>query len=324
MFAVLGLLLLLVLVGASYQAILTRADAQRFPEPGRLVDVGGFRLKMYCTGEGSPTIILEAGLGDNLAEWRRVQPELAGFARVCSSNRAGYGGSDPGPMPRTSARIAEELHTLLQTARERLPYLLVGHSFGGYNVRVFNGKYPDQVIGIVLVEANQEDQYQLLPPAWKALSAAMLVRWQRQARWAPVYINLGVARFQLRLQGIHASHLFLQSKYLKTRASELESIRVSAEQARAAGNIGNKPLVVLTAGKNADASLRSSLPDQQLKEFQRVWVNDLQARLARLSTRGKRLVVTDSGHDMPKDRPDVIVNAVRELHEQARQPPQPQ
>jgi len=158
-FAFLGLLVLLALAGASYQTVATSVDAHRLPEPGRLVDIGGFRLQLNCIGKGSPTVILESGLGDVLLiQWERVQPEIAKFSRVCSYGRAGYGGSDSGPMPRTSAQIAEELHALLQEAGEKPPYLLVGSSFGGYNVRVFNGLYPDLVAGIVLVDSTQEDQ----------------------------------------------------------------------------------------------------------------------------------------------------------------------
>jgi pimeloyl-ACP methyl ester carboxylesterase len=305
--------LLLVIAGASYQAIASRADAQRFPHPGRLVSAGEFRLNLYCTGQGSPTVVLEAGLADSLDSWSRVQPDIARFARVCSYDRAGYGQSDPGPMPRTSFRIATELHEALRSAGEKPPYVLVGHSFGGFNVREFNGKYADQVAGLVLVDATQEDQYRLLPRAWGDLGAAMRRRAQRQAFWAPLYVDLGLARLQLRLQSQQAPPLLLQSKYLKARASEFENIEVSAEQARTAGHIREKPLVVLTAGRVVDDGLKAVLSDQDQRTYEQTWVNDLQLRLARLSARGKRIVVPDSGHDMPADRPQAIVTAVREL-----------
>jgi pimeloyl-ACP methyl ester carboxylesterase len=231
------------------------------------VDIGGYLLKINCTGNGSPTVILEAGLGDVSIEWSRVQPEIAKFARVCSYDRAGYGSSDAGPMPRTSQQIAKELHTLLQNAREAPPYLLVGHSFGGYNVRVFNGNYPDEVTGIVLVDSTQEDQYELSSPAWGKFYSSELRRQKRQAMWAPVFVDLGVARWMhgARLSG--NAYLILQSKYLRARASELEAIKTSAEQARAAGNISDKPLIVLTGGKNFDEILSNSLTKQDFDEF---------------------------------------------------------
>ncbi|HVO97484.1 MAG TPA: alpha/beta hydrolase [Bryobacteraceae bacterium] len=292
-----GLVAVVALAGALYQAIAAWDDDRRFPGPGWTV----LGHRIYCIGAGSPTVILEAGLGDGLNEWAQVQPRIAEFSRVCSYDRAGYGASDPGPMPRTSAQAAGELHALLEATGERPPYLLVGHSLGGYNVRVFNGAYPDQVSGIVLVDSVQEDQYDLLPKSWNAASGALLRRYRSQARWAHPFIDLGVARLTLRLQGARGSFAFLQPKFLRTRASELEFIRVSAEQARHAGGIAGKPLIVLTAGENADA------------EFRKVWVDDLQVRLAHLSTKGKRVIVDGAGHDIPHDRPQAIVDAVRDV-----------
>jgi pimeloyl-ACP methyl ester carboxylesterase len=252
---------------------------------------------------------------DSLDSWARVQPAIAQFTRVCSYDRAGYGYSDPGPMPRTSSRIASELHEALRSAGEKPPYLLVGHSFGGYNVRVFNGDYPDEVAGLVLVDSTQEDQYRLLPRAWAQLGAQMRLRAHRQAFWAPLYIDLGIARLQFMLQGRHAPHMLLQSKYLKARASEFENIEVSAEQARAADHIADKPLWVLTAGRTIDAGLKAALSDRDQKAYAETWINDVQVRLAHLSKLGKRVIVPDSGHDMPSDRPDAIVLAVRNLYD---------
>jgi pimeloyl-ACP methyl ester carboxylesterase len=102
------------LVGAAYQQVGSRMDARRSPEPGRLVDVGGYRLKINCAGTGSPTVVLESGLGDLLSEWQPVQLQISGFSRVCSYDRAGYGESDTGLLPRTSLQISRELHALLK------------------------------------------------------------------------------------------------------------------------------------------------------------------------------------------------------------------
>lgn len=223
-------------------------------------------------------------------------------------------------MPRTSDRIASELHAALRSAGEKTPYLLVGHSFGGFNVRTFNGKYSDQVVGLVLIDSTQEDQYRLLPKAWRNLGAATLRRAQRQAFWAPLYVDLGIARLQSRLQGHQVPPLLLQSKYLKARTSEFENIEVSAEQARRADHISDRPLIVLTASRIIDAALRAALSEQDQMAFEQTWVNDLQLRLARLSARGRRVLVADSRHDMPSDRPDAIIAAVRELCVPQNQP----
>jgi len=313
------------MLGASYQAIGTYFDAERSPEAGRLVSAGAYRLELNCTGRGSPTVILEAGLGDLGVKWKRVQPEIAKHSRVCSYDRAGYGGSDSGTMPRTSRQIVTELHALLQNAGEKPPFVLVGHSFGGYNVRLYDSQYPNQVVGVVLVDSTQEDQYALLPPGWKEIGAEQLRRYQNQARWAPLFIDLGVARAILRVRTLRGSsgglnedsYLILQSKYLKARASELESIETSAQQAHGAEGVGDKPLIVLTAAKNSDEILRRGLGERDFDAFQRIWVDDLQMRLVRLSTRGERIIVPDSGHDIPSERPDAIVSAVEKVQRAA-------
>jgi pimeloyl-ACP methyl ester carboxylesterase len=316
--SIFAMVILLAVGGASYQAIETRLDARRLPENGRLVDVGGYHLMLDCVGVGKPTVVLESGWGDVSVEWRAVQPQIAKFSRVCSYDRAGYGGSDPGPMPRTSLQIARELHTVLQNAGEMPPYVLVGSSFGGYNVRVFNGLYHGEVAGIVLADATQEDQYQLLPKAWLVLSAAQLKHCERLAKYSFFVVHLGIGRLMLRAQGAsdHGAYLILQAKYLRARASELEQIRVSAEQARVADHLSDKPLVVLTAAENTDTLLSSGLSKHDFEEFQRIWVDDLQMRLARLSTYGRRIIVQGSGHDILSDRPESIVNAVHELAQQ--------
>src|SRR6516162_5157930 len=127
-----------------FSVITTVATAQLastpppFPAPGRMVDVGGWKLHLNCTGEqrvGKPTVILEAGAGDFSVEWSLVQPEVAAFSRVCSYDRAGDGWSELGPHPRTFQQVVYELHQLLKTAGERPPFIMVGHSYGGWLVR---------------------------------------------------------------------------------------------------------------------------------------------------------------------------------------------
>ena len=316
--AILGSICLLPIVGAAYQILGSRIDARRSPEPGRLVDIGRYRLKINCAGSGSPTVVLDSGLGDLLSEWRPVQLRISSFTRVCSYDRAGYGESDAGPFPRTSLQISRELHTLLQNAGEHPPYILVSHSFGGYNARVFNRKFPNEVVGIVLVDSPQEDQYKLLPSAWRNLSGELLNRWQGQAEWMPLQITLGVARLRFRKVLSPDAYLILQSRYLKARASELKEIQTSAEQARVSGTLGDKPLVVLTATQQ-DEALRSALSPEDFSRFQQLWVSTLQPRLAQLSTHGRQIIMSDVGHDVPAQRPEAIVDAVRQMYATNRQ-----
>src|SRR3989454_1075347 len=126
-------------------------DFRRYPPPGRLVNVGGHRLHIYCTGGGTPTVVMDSGFPGTSLSWTFVQPEVAKFTRACSYDRAGLGWSDAGPMPRTSRQIVDELHTLLRNARVEGPYVLVGHSFGTFTVRLYASTYPDEVAGMVLV-----------------------------------------------------------------------------------------------------------------------------------------------------------------------------
>src|SRR5690349_21365164 len=128
-----------------------------YTRPGQLVDVGGFRLNLYCMGSGSTTVVFDSGWGDWAPAWSKVQPEVAKWTRACSYDRAGTGFSDPGPMPRTSVHIAEELRTALRRAGIGGPYILVGSAFGGDNVRTFADLYMNEVAGLVLDDADADD-----------------------------------------------------------------------------------------------------------------------------------------------------------------------
>jgi pimeloyl-ACP methyl ester carboxylesterase len=138
-------------------AVTALAAAPASARPARRVDVGGYRLNLHCVGEGAPTVVLDAGAGDSSETWDWVVPGVREFTRVCVYDRAGLGRSDPGPMPRTSERIAVELKALLSRAGIRGPYVLAGHSFGGLNMRLYAALHPDEVAGLVLVDATPED-----------------------------------------------------------------------------------------------------------------------------------------------------------------------
>src|SRR5438874_11854992 len=121
-----------------------------YAQPGQLVDAGGFRLNLYCMGSGSPTVVFDSGWGDWAPAWSKVQPEIAKWTRACSYDRAGAGFSDPGPMPRTSVHIAQELRTALHNAGIAGPYILVAQAFGGDNVLTFVDLYLRGVAGLVV------------------------------------------------------------------------------------------------------------------------------------------------------------------------------
>ena len=328
------LVVLLVLAGTVYEWSATRADARRFPQQGRSVDVGGFRLNIDCTGTappGTPTVILESGAGVPALGWKFVQPDVAKFTRVCSYDRAGYGWSDPPPAtaPRTSLQIAKELHALLQNASVPPPYVLVGHSLGGYNIRVYNAQYPGEVAGAVFVDSSHEDQVQNMPPSMKKLMEAQT----KSSGWKMTLLSLalhtGMVRLMLRNEAKQLQwppdfveemeYLQCREAFIETSAAELNSFEESANQTRNSGNFGDKPLVVLTAGKIVDVP---GLPKKDMEEFQQAWIHKLQPQLARLSTRGRQAIVPNSDHMIPMEQPQAVVEATREVVQMATRAPQ--
>jgi pimeloyl-ACP methyl ester carboxylesterase len=175
-------------IGAMYQAQAAARAAKDNPPPGKLVDVGGHRLHITCMGEGSPTVVLEAGLSCTSLDWSHVLPAIAQFTRVCAYDRAGCGWSDPGPWPRTGQTIVNELHTLLDEGGVTGPLVLVGHSYGGLLVRLYASYYPDAVAGLVLVDAAHEDQ------RLYSFGQAWHIRLMDKIRWQSFRLNPLCAR----------------------------------------------------------------------------------------------------------------------------------
>ncbi len=329
-----GLVVLLVLAGTVYEWSASRADARRFPQQGRSVDIGGFRLNIDCTGTappGTPTVILESGAGVPALGWKFVQPDVAKFTRVCSYDRAGYGWSDPPPAtpPRTSLQVARELHALLQNASVPPPYVLVGHSLGGYNIRVYNAQYPADVAGAVFVDSSHEDQVQNMPSSMKKLMEDQTKSSGWKMKLMPLALHTGVVRLMLRSESKQLAWppdfveemVYLQCRdvFLETSFAELNSFEESASQTRNSGNFGDKPLIVLTAGKSVDVP---GMPKKDMQEFQQVWIHKLQPQLARLSTRGKQVIVSNSDHMIPMEQPQAIIDAIREVVQMATPAPQ--
>ncbi len=195
----LAVIILLPLSGALYQAVATALDKRSYPPPGQLVDVGGYRLHLYCTGEtsaGRPTVVLETGLGGfaTSPDWAWVQSEVAKTTQVCAYDRAGLGWSDPGPGPRDAQHIAAELHTLLQNSHTPGPYVLVGWSYGGLYVRSYANQYRGEVAGLVLIDSTSPEQC-TSSPAW-------------QAQCASSAKSASIARLLARIGGMRVFDLF--------------------------------------------------------------------------------------------------------------------
>jgi pimeloyl-ACP methyl ester carboxylesterase len=275
---------LLSLAGAAYEVVGRHQDARRFPRQGKSVRVGALDLNLDCRGAGSPTVILDSGLGVPAVGWTKVQAPLSRFTRVCSYDRAGYGWSGPATEPRTSLQIARELKALLDAAGEKGPYVLVGHSFGGFNIRVFAGLYPGEVAGIVLVDSSHEDQDQrmesVLPPAVRDQQKQQDARDEElEQLLSPLMTHLGIQRLLMAAGWADVPNylskdfveeiLYLngQSKARDAMVSEARLFPESAAQVRRAGTLGDRPLIVLTAGKPDDEP--DPILSTKMKEDQR-------------------------------------------------------
>jgi pimeloyl-ACP methyl ester carboxylesterase len=302
--ALLGLMLL----GALYESFAEAADRRAYPPPGRLVDVGGYRLHINCVGTGGPTVVIEAGAGDWSATWSSwVQPGVAGTTRVCTYDRAGLGWSDPGPLPRTAGQFALELHTLLQRAGIPGPYVLVGHSLGGLTVRLFAHAYPADVAGVVLVDAMHPDQ---------ATHAAPTTPPQAPARASDLSIatlpaRVGVLRllawplgFKSGLSPAVADAFVAYSvtpRNLQTTLDESAGIGASLAQASAVASLGDLPLIVVSRGAGHDEDWRR-----------------MQVDLLRLSSDSEHLIAEQSGHNVQLDQPETAVEAIATMVERLR------
>ena len=217
-------------------------------------------------------------------------------------------------MPRTSLQIAEELHQLLRNSGEKPPYVLVGASSGGMHARVFNGLYPNEVAGMVLVDASIENQWNEMPPNiqqwWAKTSSQYQDELEIQA-WLDLF---GIARLKSREQS-QSGRLSLQPKFAFAVRSEPANFDEDSKELKGSGTVGDKPLIVLTAGKDtADPEhLPEGITKRDLEDFDHIWRNVLQAKLARLSTNGKQVIVKDSSHNIPSQNPDAVVTAVQEV-----------
>ena len=292
-----GLFVLAGFAGTTYQWLATRKDLASTPPPGRLVDVGGHKLHLWCTGAGTPAVILDTGLGGSSVGWGFVQPDAARFTRVCSYDRAGLGYSDPGPSRRTARRIASELAELLDRSGIGGPLVLVGASSGGFNVRVFASDHPERVAGLVLVDASHEDQLHEVP---------------RLARFVPLLSTVGVFRllgmsFGQRLESLapsvrqYARATRFRAAGYQAAAEEITHIQESASEVRLSRRKLTIPVIVITGGLGADARWR-----------------DLQRDQVTLSTRGCQIVARQSGHVVAIDQPQVVVEAIRKVVDVAR------
>lgn len=302
----------LTLTGLFYQSISTKLNESEYPPIGKMVDVGGYRLHINCIGTDGPTVVLDAGMGCNSLEWALVQPEIAKFAKVCSYDRAGYGWSDESPLERTSSNIAVELHTLLHNAGIPGPYILVGHSFGGANIRLYASKYPDEVIGIILVDSAHEDALNKFPMPQVNTNVALFFSYTGLNRILSYFSNNQetLKMFPKDIQEMSLAQS-RHTKFIKTLFSEMINIKKSFAQLRNAGDLQDKPLIVITAAKRIHYD-GTEYTEEQIEELwndSRIQQKDLVSK----STRGKQVIAEQSDHMINRHQPNIIIESVREI-----------
>jgi pimeloyl-ACP methyl ester carboxylesterase len=261
--ALLALLVGLAAIGASYQAIATARDQHTYPPPGRLVDVGGYRMHLYCLGAGSPTVILDAANMGTVSNWAWVQPQIATATRVCAYDRAGLGWSDLSPVPQDTRQNAEALHSLLSNADVPGPYVLVGHSLGGLYTRMFVERFPDDVVGMVLIEGTLPDGLKRLGKPDVMPNAPD----EGMIDLTPVISRLGI----LRLLGFPPSDADLPERQfgelqaylaspkwaelIKRQYHLFPTLLAQVRPLYGAGSLGDRPLVVVL-GSAGDGSIK--------------------------------------------------------------------
>jgi len=306
------LVILLAVAGFFYENICEARDRRFHPMPGQLVDVGGYRMHIYYLGQEGPPVILDSGLGDSYVSWSKVQPQIAKFSRVCSYDRAGLGYSASSPHPRTSKVMAEELHILLHNAGISPPYLLVGHSLGGFNVRLFTSLYRGEVAGMVLVDSSHPEQDKRFPQALNDMDKT----WVREQEFLTFSMPFGISRM-LGFCGNDAEVRATDCNFHSYREglTVLKTFSASAAEAATTGSLGDLPLAVLSHDTSAPAP---DIPADLVKPFNDAF-EQMQEELTHLSSRGRRTIVKNSSHYIQLDRPDAVVEAIRGVVDQARQ-----
>lgn len=295
-------------------------DTPQQRQPHRLIDVGGYRLHLYCTGHGGPTVILDAGLGDSSLIWNDIQNEVDNDTRVCSFDRAGLGLSDPSPEPRTSIQFAAELHTLLDRSGEEGPFVLVGHSLGGYNMQLFATLYPEMVQSILLVDAshgNQVAAFSAILPNFEDLLASNTQALGQLADLAAAGTltqediePLLHPELSSRVKNQTIRLLLNRPQFLATIHDESAAIVESLSQLDQTATIGDTPVIALVATSFPAEAYGS---EELANAFRDTWTNLQQDRIDTFTTNGQIQFVENSGHYIQLEQPQAVLDAIAQL-----------
>lgn len=299
----------------SFNALAIHHYRAVYPPRGRLYIVDGYKMHLYCTGEGSPTIVLDAGLGNDSLIWANVQPALSKTTRVCSYDRAGFGWSDLQPNPRDAHRITDQLHALLTEAGINGPIVLMGHSIAGLYIRDYAARYPQNVSGLVFVDGSTPLQEDRFPGRTKfVLFKAKLEL--LQTKW--LYV-LGIPRitgdcnigdgFEISAAKILSEDQCRAALYTALDRED-ENFHQSGEETIQTGPFGDLPVLIFSQDNHPSGSEPQSPVDQ-------IW-NQMQEELKRLSTRSRRIIAKGSGHYIQVERSDLLNSEVGNFIRQIR------
>jgi pimeloyl-ACP methyl ester carboxylesterase len=291
-------LILLLLLCISCLTTSNNSQAKDKSYPGKLINVGTHRLHINCVGTGTPSVIIDSGIGGFSLEWFKIQNNLANDVRVCTYDSAGYGWSDLGPRPRTTTRIVKELRTLLSEAKIPGPYLLVGHSFGGYNIRYFASEYPELTAGLVLIDSSHPQQFNT--EEFKRIEPKEKTKKYKNS------INIRLIRPIIADNYPHqkkriAYRLMSSMKSISTLMNEMDFMEVSAQQL--AGRKDQQPykfpVIIITRGKRVWAN--NELGDRREQQW-----TTLQNDMESISLNSDHFFAYDSGHVVHLDQPNLV------------------
>lgn len=314
----LALLALTVIVGATWELLAQRAAARRFPPPGKLVDIGGRKIHLDCRGSGAPTVVLIHGLDTGGAlSWSAVHDSIAATTRTCAYSRAGIMWSDPTPAF-TPTGMVEDLHAALAAGGERPPYVLVGHSLGGPISLLYTKQHGDQVAGLVMVDASHPEQFIRFKElgistenvAVRALKVAAALSWTGVVRLAT---SQGKPMPNQPTAAARAQSAWT-ARSIGGAITEMNALPDIFAEAATARNLGNRPLVVLTAMKpmSAQEQQTAGVTEEQAKRQKAMWL-EMHQEETRWSTAGRQVVLPDASHYIQFDRPDVVIAAVADV-----------
>jgi pimeloyl-ACP methyl ester carboxylesterase len=316
---------IVVAAGVVFQFSMTKWESHRYPSPGNLVDIGGLRLHINCTGAGSPAVILEAGPNDSSVIWQLVQSDISKFTRVCAYDRAGFGWSDAPNEPRSSSNVANELDHLLIRASVPGPYVLVGHDFGTLDLRVFTSRHRQEVAGMVFVDSVHPDMHHR-PPFNDAAQETLTNVYYHLMPWTVI---LGVPRI---LGWCRANFTFpnppkewarlvpeATAQYCRLQSWRAEQAQVTDEDGSfpaTTGPFGDMPLIVLSHDPQGN-DFGGFFSPAKLVEAEHAWM-EMQGELRGLSSRSKWIVAKGSPHWIQIHRPQLVAAEVQEIVNDAR------